>query len=493
MSLDIYPHLPGYRTTLRDGNLKFAPPLPTTDGMLIIGHAADGPHENPRRPLTLAEAELLFGVPSETNTLLLAWQQAIDTGAEDVRLLRIPGRYADTTLDDILDVQGRYTGALYNDVTVQVTSEAFVIVAPDAKGGGTYTFDLKTDDTTPVDKTLAQLIEEVNDAQDVVTLLPSGDTNPDTTDTDDFTIQGPTALTGGYDTPADLSATLANTYQLLYDYEVDIVVQLDLYADTGAQQAAQNLAELCAIMSAHNRLTMGFIGTTILEDTSLSGIADYYDALMDLDNNMVVSVEGQSVDAGRFLAICVGGGVFRDRSSANLGLYTFPLATAAAGLLSTLPGQSAITNKTVYGVRALSYRFSTLQLDRLTGKRFVTFRPRAGRGIVVVDGPTTAAFDSDYARISTVRIVGDLTSALVAVSEPFIGEGTNIANRNALHTAVKNVLNNAQEAGAIQQFVFTIQATPAEQVQGILNIMLEIVPAFEIRKIRTVVTLRPEL
>ncbi len=484
MSVDIYPHLPGYRTTLRDGHLKFAPPSAATQSVLLIGTALDGPGNDPRRPMTLAQAEMVYDVPSPDFPLVLGWQEAIDAGCEDVRLVRLPGNVAEISVDGKLLAKGRYSGTKYNGIDIVVSASAISFEGLE--------YDLETDDTTPVSKTLDELIQEMNtDPENIFVRFELEGATSGSSDATDI-LTGTSTLTGGTDAPANLKTALTNLYELLVDYEVDMVVVLGAYADDGEGYAEQ-LAEQCATMSQHNRLTVGFMATSPLDDTSLAGVASYYNTVKDLDLNLSVAVEGTTLDGGRYLCITIGDLQFRDRTSANLGLYSAPGAAATAALASTLPSQSAITNKTVPGARSVAYRFSMLQLNELSGKGFITFRPRAGRGVVVVDGPTSADRDSDYVRLSTVRIVGDITAALVAVAEPFIGEPSNQVSRNALHTAVKNVLDSSQETGAIQQYVFTIQASPAEMVQGILNIMLEIVPAFELRKIRTVITLRPEL
>ena len=490
MSIDMYPHIPGYRTTLRDGNLKFAPPAPATQSVLIIGLAADGPGNDPRRPLTLAQAELLYGVPTQDLSLVLAWQEAIDAGCEDVRLLRLPGVVAQVSLDSKLLAKGLYSGTKYNGTEVVVGSKTISI-------GDDLEYDLEklSEDATPteVSKTLDELIKEVNEDPEntLVRLELEGITEGSADATTVAT--GTYTLTGGTDQPANLKTALDNVYELLVDYQVDMVVPICVFADDGENNYALDLATLCSKMSLHNRLTIGFISTSMLEDTSLTGIATYYASINALVNTYEATIEGKFVDVGRFIGVCVGDVQFRDRTSADLGFYMAPAAVGTAALTSTLPGQSAITNKTIPGVRGIGYQFSMIQLNELSGKGFITYRPRTGRGVVVVDGPTASIRTSDYNRISTVRIVGDITAALVAVSEPFIGEGMNVVQRNALHTAVKNVLDNAQEQGSIQQYIFTLQSTPMEAVQGIINILLEVVPAFELRKIRTVITLRPEL
>ena len=508
MAIDAYPHLPGYRTVLRDGNLKFIPPGPTTQSVLIVGVATDGPVNDPKRLTTIADAEELFGLPTLNAPLLLGWQEAVDAGCEDVRLCRLPGAKAtgalvstDTTPVDLIDVEGKYDGAIYN-IELVVAGDTLTVKVPAVKGDADLAYELKTDDSTPVYKTLNALIAEINTdtANNMVTLaLAAGATG-----TDDAELgTGTVTLSGGADAPTNMYTALASAYELLTEYEVDVTAVLGVYADqTPTDKAvgdyAKQLAEHCYKASGQDRLNIGVIAAEPLADTSLSGVATKVAALLALENTYTyqgTDARGatRNVDIGRYISVCFGDGQFRDRSMSKLGSYYGPMAAVYAGLISTLAGQSATTNKVLPGVSNLSFRLSLQQLDNLTAKRFVTFRQRTGRGVSVVDGVTAALTGSDWTRLSTVRIIGDITKALIDASEPYIGEAGGVVQRNALQTTVKTTLDAIQSAGAIQQYLFTVTATPSEMVQGIANIMLEVVPAFELRKIRTVITLRPEL
>ena len=186
----------------------------------------------------------------------------------------------------------------------------------------------------------------------------------------------------------------------------------------------------------------------------------------------------------------VGEGVFRN---ARIGAYVNSMAATYAGIISALPPQSATTNKAVTNIKKLTYNFSVSQLNAITGNRMVTFRLRPGKGIAVTDGITCAETGSDYTRLSTLRIVAAVIATIKKTTEPFIGEPGGEVAKNTLITAIQAALDAMQTAGVLIAFKFSIEATPQETVAGIMNVILEIVPQFELRKIRVVINLKPSL
>ncbi len=506
--MEFYPHLPGYRTTLTDGNLRFAPPDPATDSVLIIGTASDGPTNEPQRLRTLRDVEEMFGrATSVDDALVLAWQEAIGAGCEDVRLMRLSGgskasvmlTVGDGTPVDAIKVEGKYDG-VYDGAKVEVNVETVEFTIPSFHGVGTLVYNLNTDATTPEPKTLKEFCDEVNEDESNNFFLLSVEADDDDTvdDLDDETFE----LTGGSNGPtsaSDRQNAMETAYGLLQDYDMDIVVPISVYAneEDGNENMggfAQQLAEFCFQVSDRNKIAIGMISTSPIDgEATLASVQSYVASIKALQHEYLAVVDVNMIDIGRHISVVVGEGEFRDLTRGVMSMYTRPLAVAYAGLTSTLPGHSATTNKILQNVRRLRYVLSLRQMDDLTARRFVTFRRRVGRGIAATDGVTSARSDSDWVRLSTMRIVKDVTSALVVATDPFIGEGMNLVQRNALNTAIQDTLDNLQEVGSINQFMFTIRQTPQMMVRGECDVDLELVPAFELRKIRTTITLRAEL
>jgi len=168
------------------------------------------------------------------------------------------------------------------------------------------------------------------------------------------------------------------------------------------------------------------------------------------------------------------------------------------GLLSALPINTSPSNKTVHGVTNIRYLMSggeNGQLDRLTKARLVTFRQKQDGDIAIVSGITIAPAGSDYQREMTRNTVFESMALIRAVCEPFLGEGNSPQIRAAMETAINSALQKLVEMNppALREYDFTIRSTAADQVLGIVNIDLVLVPVFELREIRVTVKLRTEL
>jgi tetratricopeptide (TPR) repeat protein len=168
------------------------------------------------------------------------------------------------------------------------------------------------------------------------------------------------------------------------------------------------------------------------------------------------------------------------------------LAAAYAGMISGLGAASAPTNKTIPNVKRMTYKLSLSQLDNLTAAKYVTIRQREA-GSVVTSGVTCAFTNSYYSRLSTVRIMGTVIDTIVNASEPFIGEPNTIIQRNTLHTAIKSSLDALMAVGIINNYKFQLFSSAQDMVNGLINVDIEIVPAFELRKIKTTITLKTNI
>jgi len=173
-------------------------------------------------------------------------------------------------------------------------------------------------------------------------------------------------------------------------------------------------------------------------------------------------------------------------------VYAENSAAVYAGMISSLPPQSAPTNKAVPGVLGLRFQYSNAQLNELTAKRFVTYRTKANGTIVAVtDAMTAAQPNSDYRRLSTYRVVKEAVNQIREVCDPYIGEPNEVAQRNAMTAAIAKRLDAMKEAGALVDYSFQVIATPEMQLLGQAMIELTIVPPMELRQITVVVSLRP--
>jgi len=191
------------------------------------------------------------------------------------------------------------------------------------------------------------------------------------------------------------------------------------------------------------------------------------------------------IDIGKYISVVATYPILSNSSRA-----TSYMATGAAmygGFYSSLPPSSAPTNKILKSVR-LPFRVGTAKLDSLAGLRYVTFHAKT-KGIVVSDGPTAARTDSDYRRLSTVRIVKACIDDIREVGEPFLGEGITGAKLAALETGVESKMKERVKNQDLQRYEAKVTATPAQRVLGQAFVELKLVPAFELREITVSVAL----
>ncbi|MGL4818483.1 MAG: phage tail sheath protein [Bacilli bacterium] len=243
------------------------------------------------------------------------------------------------------------------------------------------------------------------------------------------------------------------------------------------------LGYFCEMRTLSEQATLGYIGTKKPADTKVSTLRTHVENLLKLDTEVspyvqIVPMEVAVTIPNTGAQIFVGG------------------AVAYAGLVATLNIASATTNKPLKGISGLRYQLSLRQLANLTAKKMVVFRVKEGRA-VVVDGITTAPFihiggrqfDSDFARLSTLRITQTTIQEVRRAAEPFIGEINEMPKYNALNTAIESALRRLLEQNVLQGYKFTVVA--ANERLDKANVRLQLVPAFELRNIDAVASLRP--
>lgn len=190
------------------------------------------------------------------------------------------------------------------------------------------------------------------------------------------------------------------------------------------------------------------------------------------------------VDNGKFLSVVSAHTLLSNVVNSS---YSATAAAAYAGFITTLPVESAPTNK-VLPSTGLQYLLNVTKIDALAGKGYVQLQSKT-KGVVVADAPTAARPDSDYKRLSTNRIVKAAVDAVRSVSEPFLGEGLSGTRMAALDTAQEQILTKLQKAGLLKRYEKRLSATPIQAALGQATVELSLVPAFELRKITVQVSL----
>ncbi len=511
-----YAYLPGFSSILRDNRMFLTSSnRARRKSVLILGTAADGPVENPIQLVRIEDADVLFGGDKAGATLLRGVHEAVAAGAGDIRMMRLGGSevtYASLTLKDttevtpkdVITIRGRYPGSVYHTVKVAVTA-ADITVTNRAGVDHKYTLADYT--------TVGALINAINaDRTSDVGAVLAGETLASDAIPDLATVAA-TALTGGKDgcgmTDANLITAAKKAYALVEDYAVDIIVPCGVYityildeaGGTVTATAAQDLAEHCYAASQRTGERHGIIALKPLDEVTLETIGELVSTLKKDSNPneyihpTEVDDSGNPLDVGKYISIICAEPLFPDVDSIS---YATDGAAAYAGLITTLAAESATTNKLVRNAAGVRYQLSAGQLDDITAHRYVTFTYRPGRGVTVVDGMTAAKSGSDYTRLSTVMIVNEAVNAVRTATEPFIGEAGSPQHFNSMNTAIDSALGAMKVPGAsgsapLQDYRFEILANAMDIARGEATIELILVPAFELRRIRTIVTIKASI
>lgn len=163
--------LPGLLFMQRDGGLIVTPTQPTTDSVLIIGTAVDGPVNTPYNANNFSGAQALFGPlifaqgyvnpqtgvsdgASSHNSLMKAMHEALLGGAGNIQLCRVGGNISTLNIGGTgalgLQFNGYYPGNIYNGnagngqsiaITQAGQMTTITVVQPTIKGSTlTYQF-----------------------------------------------------------------------------------------------------------------------------------------------------------------------------------------------------------------------------------------------------------------------------------------------------------------------------------------------------------------
>lgn len=314
------------------------------------------------------------------------------------------------------------------------------------------------------------------------------------------------ALSGKRDTEGYLIEQGA--YQILENYNVDYIYPAGVYADSKQtvnphSSFHHELALVCAVLTYRTKMTHGFIDVKPNSNTTLVGIQKYVDNLLKYNNDHymrdengddIVDATGNKMDIGWYTSVVVGPEPVM--ASDVLGTYYGSPAIAYAALNASLKPERSPTNKALPGVKGMKFKFSNKQMNEIVANRMVVFKLKnegtttASSIPYVVDGCTAGAANSDYTRISTVKVVSEVVDQVREVADPFLGEPNTIEQRNALSALISKRLSYLLSTGVVQYYEFEINATIQQVLLGECSIALTLVCPMELRKITTVVALR---
>jgi hypothetical protein len=155
-------------------------------------------------------------------------------------------------------------------------------------------------------------------------------------------------------------------------------------------------------------------------------------------------------------------------------------ASAYAASIVRLDSWSSTTGKPVFNVDRVRYNPTRTQLEAITNKGIVPIQIDFNRSPRWVDGVTFAAASSDYARLTTVRIVFDAVKLVRSISQSYVGETMSVDRQQAFQTQISSALQSMQKLGALNNSDFRVVYAPRDNKA---SVDLALTPAFELREV----------
>jgi hypothetical protein len=317
----------------------------------------------------------------------------------------------------------------------------------------------------------------------------------------------PKVLTGGT-TGTNLNSRvrkeeLTKAYQKLRNYGADLWVPMGAYIDdiaerynptTGLKETiptdyVSDLIEFLEDLSINNIQPHAILGVKPMEEVTQASKDLWVKRLTERDlkdPNRGANIMGQI--GSKFLSIAAFEPVFL-----NIGRgrpYVANGQAVYAGMIASMPYDISPTNKSISGIQGLRFSLSISQYEALNSNRYITMKTKPGRDPVIIEDVTAAPFGSDFVSWSTYSITAEAANRVYNIAETFIGRPNSVEVRTSLEQLISNTL---MSMSGLRAFDFSVSSTPNQQVLGIIEVDLILVPIFTIKKIRTTVKLRKSL
>lgn len=167
----------------------------------------------------------------------------------------------------------------------------------------------------------------------------------------------------------------------------------------------------------------------------------------------------------------------------KLGTYDWGYSNSACAYAATCQNLSAWiapTGKQVGNIVRVRYNPAQSQLASVDSMNFVPLALNFGSVPYWVDAPTFSLADSDYARLTTMRIIFAAVTAVRQIALQFVGQAATLNVQNAFQTAISSALRGMITLGALNAADFNVSFQPAANSA---EVDLVLTPAFEIRSV----------
>jgi hypothetical protein len=162
-------------------------------------------------------------------------------------------------------------------------------------------------------------------------------------------------------------------------------------------------------------------------------------------------------------------------------------AAAVAGLISSLPVQTSLTNKTLV-ISGVDLNFNRGQQVQLIKRNVLSVIVK--NGFRVLKGLTTEGEGQPFSAIPTRRIVDYAKYGVRSAANPYIGRLNNVRVRAALQATLEGFLTGMVEDEALTGFDLSVTATRAQEIAGEVSVVMTLQPTFSIDYIRVTMNLK---
>lgn len=500
-------NLPGVNIKVNDGQM-IMPETNTANNMLIIGEVHSKVTESgvvvPEDVVLVQDEGTLednfgsFFYGGEINPIAAEWKVARENGVSNLYLLAVKGstekeKFANlhkVITQELPDYQIEHivVQGLYADRDVEgLTSEDFTDVSIEtAVGVKPYSVLKGTEAAVELNASGQETLTATGAIGDIsITLDERRYSVNSLIKTLNEELQKSISVLGGQGEiiitkdDADIVSIKATDEMVFEGEEILGALKIDSVSPTPETINYGNYADLLGAYAEQQTLEVGtvivYIGVQPPASVAKKDIKEHVDNLVLLKNEFSKHVQ------------VVAGPQVGERIPGNLNMQWLSGVTHYAVLVNSLAVQHAPTNQILLDVRTLKYDLSLRQMNQLVGNKYVTFRFKNNR-IIVIDGVTTAPdiyigtdkINSDFQRLTTLRSTSFIVGAIREVVDPFIGRPNEFPAYNAMNTAIKGVINDAVEKGVIQDAAYSI--TLGENLDA-AKVDLTILPQFELRKI----------
>lgn len=431
------------------------------------------------------------------------------TGSHSVAKLNINSSKGEVYLNSLI-LKSKYSNSIFNDVSVTILNDSFIIKNPERVGGKEFVY--KYSEFPTIDALISKINDDCEAGEGVVEAFCA--VNPtidiigalDTVNPTEIYLYG--GKTGCDVSKNELYLSLEYTFQLLEGVCCDIAILADMFVDdietpmleygqgcygVGCYSSIHDtltlknndnnfsfynlLLKFCATQTILGLVTLGVIGFNKIEDKYVVKDVQNFTNKYIL-NSMKANYVESYLEPYRHLVQVVAGDLTNIGSGYTGNGYLHYAATLASSYIS-----DGITNKVVGEDIFLHHEFENEQLIELAENGVVAFRHSVTKDSVVVSGAVTSALDGGpYSYVHNLRVVQFAVSCVKDISDLVIGEDINVLVANGL---LKRMVDEALAELDAQNILEESYATVTVVAMNEIQIELSLKTCFTIDFIKT--------